>query len=129
MNPTVRLFIALALVVLIVLGLQTFGNGKLLHEHIWYLVGAQFLIGLAAHGISSFGLKNSQSAFTFFVGGSMFRLIVSLALITVYLLMTGQGKTEILTFTFNFITIYLVFAVVEVNSFLSNLRQNSGSQS
>jgi hypothetical protein len=129
MNPTVRLFIALALVVLIVLGLQTFGNGKLLHEHIWYLVGAQFLIGLAAHGIGSFGLKNSQSAFTFFVGGSMFRLIVSLALITVYLLMSGQGKTEILTFTFNFITIYLVFAVVEVNSFLSNLRQNSGSQS
>jgi GTPase SAR1 family protein len=129
MHPTLRLFLALAIIVLLVLGLQMSGKTSLVHQHIWYLVGAQFTIGLAAHGIGSFGRKNTQSAFTFFVGGSMFRLLVSLALITVYLIMSGQTKTEILTFTFNFITIYLIFAVVEVNSFLSNLRQNSGSQS
>jgi len=128
-NRTLRLFLALALVSLAVLLLNATGATSLVHKHIWFLVGFQFLVGLAAHGISSFGLKSKTQAYTYFVGGSMFRLLVSLAAITTYLIMFPQSRELILTFCFNFITIYLIFAVVEVNSFLSNLRGNSGSQS
>jgi hypothetical protein len=108
--------------------LQHSGLGYLVHAHVMYIIGFQAVMAVIAHFVGQQGMKDKQQAYTYFMGASMMRLLFSLATLTVYLFMYEQGKNGIITATFNFLVIYIIYAVMEIATFLSNLRRGSAHQ-
>jgi len=102
--------------------------GSFIHPHYLFIIGIQGALALIAHTVGKQGLANKQSAYSYFMGGSMFRLLFSLGLLTAYLFMYKQSREGIIWATVNFLIIYILYAVMEIASFLSNLRRVSAHQ-
>lgn len=87
-----------------------------------------YFLGLAVivHYVVSYGLENQKdSAYLFYMGGMFLRLFLSLGLLVMYLLLASPERNAIVIGTANFLFLYLLYALVEIKSFLSNLRRNS----
>jgi Na+/citrate or Na+/malate symporter len=102
--------------------------GAYIHPHIQYIIIFQAALATLAHIIGKQGLNNKSQAYTYFMGGSMFRLLFSLGILTVYLFLYKQSRNGIIWATVDFLFIYIIYAVMEIATFLSNLRRGSGHQ-
>ncbi|SFC16942.1 hypothetical protein SAMN05421780_103146 [Flexibacter flexilis DSM 6793] len=120
------IFITFAIAVGLTLAIGQIEGGALLHRYIWYMHGYFFLIAILVHFIVEYGLKHfSDQAYLFYLGGMFTRLFVSVGLLTLYLLFGTEPRSAIVVGTANFLFLYLLYALVEIKSFLHNLRQNS----
>jgi hypothetical protein len=101
-------------------------NGALLHPYIWCMQGYFLGLAIVVHYVVSYGLENQKdSAYLFYMGGMFLRLFLSLGLLVMYLLLATPERNAIVIGTANFLFLYLLYALVEIKSFLSNLRRNS----
>lgn len=124
MGNLLKLSLLTAVLAGIIYFLRATTGDQIVHPHInWYLLGT-YVLAVITSIIGDLAKKDPSKAYTYFIGGSMFRLMFSLALFATYLIMYKQEKGAILVAAFNFVFLYIVYATMEVISFLSNLRRS-----
>ena len=102
------------------------GAPQLLHADWWLFI--LFLTGVYAYGhdLKWVGAdSDGLPAFNAYMKALIIRFFVCAGMAAVYLWKGGINDPYILTAVLNFFIVYFIFLIVEVSSFLSNLRPNS----
>ncbi len=105
----------------IVIGLLAhFTGSALLHPFIWFILGFFVVITGATFYIARLGISYDSDNFQLYYFGSMgFRMILSIAVIVVYIFLFPENQLQ---FVFNFFALYFLFTGFEIYSLLANLR-------
>lgn len=120
------ILIAFATAVAITLAVGSIQDGAMIHKHIWYMHAYFLALAIGIHVLLSYGLKNNQDqAYLFYMGGMFLRLLGSIGLLALYIWSTNETRAELVIGVVNFLLLYLLYALVEIKSFLSTLRPNS----
>lgn len=120
------IFITFAIALGLTLAIGQIEDGALLHRYIWYMHVYFLGIAIFVHYVVEYGLKHFfDQAYLFYLGGMFFRMFISVILLGLYLYLSDEGRHAIVIGTANFLFLYLLYALVEIKSFLHNLRQNS----
>lgn len=94
-------------------------KSPILHDKIWLMHLAFFLVTLILHQITSLGLKNRKDFHVFYFLSVGLRFLFCIILVFI-ILKTSLNKP--LQFVLNFFTLYLIYTSFEIYFLLRNLR-------
>ena len=116
-----------SLIVGLLIGALQFHSGnQLVHTHVWWLFGFMVVVTALTFYVSRLGVSYDSDNFQLYYFGSMgFRMLLSIAVIFVYLFL---GLENELQFVFNFFVLYFLFTGFEIYSLLANLRPHLKKQ-
>lgn len=101
------------------IGLLSYYTGTaLLHPLIWFILGFMVVVTGLTYYVSRLGVGYDPDNFQLYFFGSMgFRMILSIALIFVYVFMYSENELQ---FVFNFFVLYFLFTGFEIYSLITN---------
>jgi hypothetical protein len=103
---------------LLIGGLQFYTGNQLVHNHVWWLFGFMVLVTALTFYVSRLGVSYDSDNFQLYYFGSMgFRMILSIALIFIYVFMFSENELQ---FVLNFFVLYFLFTGFEIYSLLAN---------
>jgi hypothetical protein len=114
----IYLFIILSGIILILINIVP----GILHAFIWIVNIFLFLLTLAAHFISSKGLRDKRDFHMFYMLSMTVRLFCCIIFVLIILYSTSSNHV---VFVGNFFALYLVYTSFEIYFLLCNLRADS----
>jgi hypothetical protein len=103
---------------LLIGALQFYTGNQLVHTHVWWLFGFMVIVTALTFYISRLGVSYDSDNFQLYYFGSMgFRMILSIALIFIYVFMFSESELQ---FVLNFFVLYFLFTGFEIYSLLAN---------
>ncbi|MBB6609797.1 hypothetical protein H7F15_01990 [Pontibacter sp. Tf4] len=118
MNFIKKLGLYSVVIGLLVGALQFYTGNQLVHVHVWWLFGFMIVVTALTFYVSRLGVSYDNDNFQLYYFGSMgFRMILSIALIFVYVFLYSENELQ---FVLNFFVLYFLFTGFEIYSLLAN---------
>ena len=117
---TFNLLVGLVLLI-IYYALRFFLNDQIIHPRTDVIILSMVLITILSDWITQSGIRsNTTNIVSYLLGAMIARLIFGIILITILLLITTENR---LSLSVNFLVVYLLFVVFDINASIANLRQ------